>query len=158
MEIYILRHGIAAAAQKGAADSERPLTEEGKQKLGAVLERAAGAGVKPSVILTSPYRRARETADIAAKALKCNKVVDTEALTPGHTPEDVWKAIRQQKSMDVVLLAGHDPLLSQTVAFLLGAPDLQVDLKKGAMVRVDQETLRGEPRAILKWMLTPRLV
>jgi len=158
MEIYLLRHGIAEAAKAGAADSERALTEEGKQKLGAVLERAAAAGVKPSVILSSPYRRARETADMAAKTLKCSKVVETEALAPSSMPEDVWQVICQQKRENAVLLAGHDPLLSQTVGFLLGAPGLQVDLKKAALVRVDQETLRGQPRAILKWMLTPRLV
>jgi phosphohistidine phosphatase SixA len=57
-----------------------------------------------------------------------------------------------------LLLAGHEPLLGMTVGYLLGVPALQVDLKKAALVRIDQESFGGAPRGVLKWMLTPRLV
>ena len=62
MQIYLLRHGIAEDAKPGRPDSERALTDEGRAKLRRVLKRARTADVTPSLILSSPYRRAMETA------------------------------------------------------------------------------------------------
>ncbi|HTQ55361.1 MAG TPA: histidine phosphatase family protein [Bryobacteraceae bacterium] len=158
MEIYILRHGIAEEAKAGEPDAERALTDTGREKLHAVLEQAHEAGAKPALILTSPYRRALQTARIAGHVLGCNKIVETDALAPHSTPKAVWEAICAHRRLDAVLLAGHEPLLGMTVGYLLGAPALRVDLKKAALVRVDQEHPGGAPHAVLKWMLTPRLV
>jgi phosphohistidine phosphatase len=158
MEIYILRHGIAEEAKAGHPDSERALTEAGREKLRRVLDRARSAGVKPSLILASPYRRAVETAQMAGQSLGCGRILESEALVPGSTPEEVWDAIRERRKEDALLLAGHEPLLGMTVAHLLGAPALQVDLKKAALVCIEQESFGAAPRGILKWMLTPRLV
>jgi len=158
MEIYILRHGIAEEAGAGDSDEGRALTEAGREKLGRVLDRARAAGVAPSVILTSPYRRAVETARIAGQTLGCRRIVETEVLVPEGTPEEVWEAIFDYRRESALLLAGHQPLLGMTVAFLLGTSALQVDLKKAALVCIDQDTFSGAPHGILKWMLTPRLV
>ena len=158
MEIYILRHGIAEEPRHGLSDAQRALTDAGREKLRGVLDRAREAAVAPSLILTSPYRRAVETAHVAGQVLGCRRIVESAALAPGSKPEEVWDAIRAQRREHAVLLAGHEPLLGMTVAFLLGAPALQVDLKKAALVRIDQERLTGAPCGILKWMLTPRLI
>ncbi|MGA3043590.1 MAG: histidine phosphatase family protein [Bryobacteraceae bacterium] len=158
MEIYILRHGIAEEAKAGTQDAERSLTDLGREKLRAVLEQAHEAGVKPSLILTSPYKRATQTAHMAAQVLGCHKVVETEVLVPGSAPKAVWEAICARRREPALLLAGHEPLLGMAVGYLLGVPALQVDLKKAALVRIDQESFTGVPRGILKWMLTPRLV
>ena len=158
MEIYVLRHGMAEEVRAGTPDSERALTEAGRGKLRRVLDRARAAGVKPSLILTSPYRRALETAQVAGQVLGCGKVLECAALVPGSTPEEIWDAIRKRRREAAVLLSGHEPLLGLTVAYLLGAPALQVDLKKAALVRIDEENFSEAPRGILKWMLTPRLV
>ena len=53
--------------------------------------------------------------------------------------------------------AGHEPLMSATVAYLLNSPSLLVDMKKAALVRIDVERPAAEPRGVLKWMLTPAL-
>jgi phosphohistidine phosphatase len=158
MEIYILRHGIADEAKAGVPDAERALTDTGRDKLRAVLEQAHEAGVKPSLILSSPYRRALQTAHMAAQVLGCHKVVESEILVPNSAPKAVWDAICARRREPALLIAGHEPLLGMTVGYLLGAPALQVDLKKAALVRIDQEGFGGAPRGILKWMLTPRLV
>ena len=158
MEIYILRHGIAEEAQTGKPDSERALTEEGRHKLRQVLQRAAAAGAEPTLILSSPYRRAVETARLAAQVLDCGEMLNTEALLPSSTPEDVWQEIRTHRQEPALLLAGHEPLLSQVAAYLLGAPGIQIDMKKAGLVRIDQDGFHGPPRGLLKWMLTPRLV
>ena len=154
MEIYILRHGIAENAKAGMSDADRALTGEGREKLEELLGVARRAKVRPSVILTSPLRRAVETAEIAVSALEFKgKPVRTDALSPDSTPEQIWQEIRKHKDADALLLAGHEPLLSQTIAYLLGCPSLQVDFKKGALARLDTDQFAGEPRAILKWLL-----
>jgi phosphohistidine phosphatase SixA len=84
--------------------------------------------------------------------------VETEILVPGSVPKTIWDAICAHRREPALLLAGHEPLLGMTVGYLLGVPALQVDLKKAALVRIDQESFGGAPRGVLKWMLTPRLV
>ena len=158
MEIYVLRHAIADEARAGVPDAERALTDAGREKLRRVLERARAAGVAPSLILTSPYLRAKETAQIAGQVLECGKIVEIDALRPGSTPPEVWKAICARRSEHSILLAGHEPLLGMIVAFLLGAPAMQVDLKKAGLVRIDQDSFSRNPHGLLKWMLIPRLV
>jgi phosphohistidine phosphatase len=158
MEIYILRHGIAEDPKAGVPDAERALTDPGREKLRAVLGQAREAGVRPSLILSSPYRRAQQTAHMAAQVLRCNKIVEAEVLVPGSTPKAVWDAICAHRREPALLLAGHEPLLGMTVGYLLGVPALQVDLKKAALVRIDRESFSGAPHGVLKWMLTPRLV
>jgi phosphohistidine phosphatase len=157
VRIYILRHGIAEEAARGGSDAARALTAEGKQKLRTVLERARDAGVRPAIILTSPLKRALETAEIAAAVLDVKReLMTTNALSPSSTPQRVWNEIRAQHT-DRVLIAGHEPLLSQVVGFLLGCPALQLDLKKGALVSLNVETGESGPRGTLKWVLTPKL-
>ena len=158
MEIYLLRHGIAEDAPSGSPDSERALTREGREKLRRVLKRAREAGVAPSLILSSPYRRAQETAEIAAETLDYHgKIVLTPALIPNASPGGIWEEIRACRGEDAVLLASHEPLMSSLLAHLLGAGSLHTDFKKGALARVDAESLGPTPRCILKWMLTAAL-
>ena len=150
MEIYLLRHGIAA---DGHPDALRALTAEGKDKLRRVLKRAEA---KPSLILSSPYQRALETAEIAAEVLGYEGQVEREqALTPEGSAAAVWDIIRARKDEDAILMASHEPLMSATVAYLLGAPGVQVDMKKAALVRIDVDTFGPRPAGVLKWMLTP---
>ena len=78
MQIYLLRHGIAENASPGQPDSERALTAEGREKLRRVLKRARSAEVNPGAILSSPYKRALETAEVAAEAL------DSRAKSSAH--------------------------------------------------------------------------
>ncbi len=156
MEIYLLRHAAAENAPPGTKDSDRALTPEGREKLKRVLKRAKGAGVEAGVILSSPYRRALQTAEMAAEVLGYRrKVVQTAALVPNASPHDVWQEIRSRTDESSILLASHEPLMSATVALLLGSPAMLVDMKKSALVRVDCDHFGPEPNGILKWMLTP---
>ena len=156
MQIYLLRHGIAEDAHAGQADSERALTSEGRDKLRRVLKRARSAELNPSVILSSPYRRAVETAEVAAEVLGYKgSIVKVQALTPEASPYDTWEEIRGRQDERSILLASHEPLMSSLVAFLLDNPSMLVDMKKGAMVRIECERCGPKPRGTLKWMLTP---
>jgi phosphohistidine phosphatase len=158
MEIYLLRHGIAEDRSATGKDADRRLTDEGRAKLRRVLERAHQGGVRPSLILSSPLRRALETAEIAARELGYEgKIGRIAALTPESSPQQVWEAIREHRSEPAVLLAGHEPLFSLTVAYLLGSTREMVHFRKGALVRIDVESTGPAPAGVLEWLLTAKL-
>jgi phosphohistidine phosphatase len=156
MQIYLLRHGIAEDAKPGHPDSERPLTAEGRDKLRRVLKRARTADVDPSIILSSPYRRAIETAAVAAEVLGYKgEIVRTGALEPESSPFDAWEEIRHRKDERAVVLSSHEPLMTSLAAFLLDSPALHVDMKKAALARIDCDRFGPKAAGVLKWMLTP---
>jgi phosphohistidine phosphatase len=158
MDVFLLRHGIAENGRPGMPDSDRALTAEGRRKLREVLRTAQAARVSPDYILTSPYRRARETAEIAAEVLKFEgELLTTHALTPDSRPEAVWEEVRLHKDASQILLCGHEPLFSHLTAFLLDAAALRIDFKKGALARVEIDSFGPRPRGILRWFLAPRL-
>lgn len=156
MEVYVLRHGEAEERETGHADRDRKLTAKGKQDLKAVLKLARRAEVAPDVILTSPLRRAQETAAIAAEVLDCRHVVETRNLSPDASPELLWKEITSDHKVEKILLAGHQPHLGSLIGWLLEAP-VMVDLKKGSMVRIATQGKFGPPRGVLKWMITAKI-
>ncbi len=158
MELYLLRHGIAEDRAATGRDADRHLTDEGRDKLRRVLERAHSIGVRPSLILSSPLRRALETAEMAGRELGYEgKIVRTPALTPESSPQNIWEAVREHRDESAVLIAGHEPLFSATVAYLLGSTREMVHFRKGALVRIDVQGFGPVPAGILEWMLTAKL-
>jgi phosphohistidine phosphatase len=158
MELYVFRHGIAEDGQPGHSDSDRRLTDEGAKKVAQVVKTAQRAGAQPSLIVSSPYVRAVQTARIAAEGFGYKgEVVEIEALAPHGTPQAVWNELRGYRGERAILLAGHEPLLSHMVGYLLVAPALRVEMKKAAMARIDVETFGATPHGTLRWMITPRL-
>jgi phosphohistidine phosphatase len=158
MEVYLLRHGIAADDRSGSADAERALTRKGRQKLRQVLSSVRSAVTRPSLILTSPLVRAVQTAEVAAEVFAYQgALLRTKALLPTASPQGVWQELRAHQREQKLLLVGHEPLLSQAVSYLLAAPRLRVDFKKAGLVRIDIESFSTTPSGILKWFVTPKL-
>ena len=158
MHVYLLRHGIAEDEQPGITDADRSLTPDGRRKLRHVLKSVAEAGSKPTLILTSPLKRAYQTAEIAATTLGYEgELHKTRVLMPGATAEQVWDEIRLHKSEEGLMLVGHNPLFDALGPFLLGSPTLQMDFKKGGILRVDVDSFGVQPRGILRWYLTAKL-
>jgi phosphohistidine phosphatase len=156
MEIYVLRHAEAEERETGLADRDRKLTAKGKRDLKEVLKIARKAEVAPDLILTSPLRRAKETAAIASEVLNCKNVAETKNLLPGASPEQIWKEISTDYKVDKILVAGHQPHLGSLIGLLLEAA-IMVDLKKGSLVRIETHGKLGRPRGVLKWMITAKL-
>jgi phosphohistidine phosphatase len=158
MELYLLRHGIAEEGHSGLTDEHRKLTPEGRRKLREILRVAFRAGVSPSCILTSPLLRAVETAELAAEELKYSgELIRTDQLIPEADPRNSWEEIRLYRDQPQVLLASHNPLCASLAGYLLGAPSLVVEYRKGALLRVDFDSFGAEPRGVLRWFLTPKL-
>lgn len=158
MQVYLLRHGIAEDPRMGKSDADRKLTQEGRQRLRETLRVAANAEVKPSLILSSPLARAVETAAIARDML-CypGEILQTKALVPNAHPKQAWDEIRVHRDETELLLVGHEPLFGQLAAYLLGASELRTDFKKGALLRLDFESVGLKPHGTLRWFLTSKL-
>ena len=158
MQVYLLRHGIAEENSDSGNDADRALTPEGKRKLRQVLQAASDAGTEPALILTSPLKRAIETAEIARAVLQCkDNVQQTKALAPGSTTEQVWDEIRSHRDAPSLMLVGHNPLFTELAAYLLGSKEIQIDFKKGALLRLDIDHFPAQPKGLLRWYLTAKL-
>jgi len=159
MELYLLRHGIAEDHSATGRDADRGLTEEGREKLRRVLKRAASAGVEPSLMISSPYKRAVQTAEIAEAGFEYKSgVLQTNTLVPHGSPEKVWNELREHKDENAILMAGHEPLMSHLIAYLLASPALRIDMKKACIVRIDIGSVGAAPHGTLRWMIYPKLI
>ncbi len=158
MELYLFRHGIAEDAPAGRSDSSRALTQRGRERSAEVAKMARKSGVMPSLIVSSPYLRAVQTAEVAAKEFAWEgRLLQLASLVPHGTPEAVWSDLRDLRDEPSILLAGHEPLMANLAAYLLHAPGLTVDMKKSAMIRIDLPGAGPVPRGVLRWMITPAL-
>lgn len=134
------------------------LTRDGRKKLRQVLQTAVQAEVQPTLILSSPLKRAIQTAEIAKEVLGYkDKILQTNALTPGSRVEQVWEEIRGHRDQASLMLVGHNPLFENLTGYLLNCRQLRLDFKKGAFLRVDVESFHAQPAGILRWLLTARL-
>ena len=163
MNLYILRHAIAV--EHGTPgyenDADRPLTDEGKRKLRRVTRAMAAMDLSFGLILSSPYPRAKETAEIAARELGLTDRLElSETLTPGGSTEQLieWLNQRDPKPKNV-LLVGHEPYLSGLVSRLVsGAENAGITLRKAGLCKLTTEALTHGRCATLEWLLTPRLM
>ena len=162
MELYILRHGDAVDRVTGgyARDEERPLTEQGREEARLAGRALAALGVRPDLLLTSPLVRARQTAELAAEALRPRRgPLESAALAPGGQPAEVLAALREAGGARAALLVGHMPDLGELVGWLVwGQPDLAVPLRTGGVCRVDLPDQPAPGTGDLRWLLPPRLL
>jgi phosphohistidine phosphatase len=153
-----MRHGDAEDPSRRDTDEERQLTQQGRVEVAQVARSAKHAKAVPELIISSPYIRALQTAEIAGEALGYSEHIGrTNVLEPHSDPQSVWEEIRVHKNVSHLLAVGHEPLLSRTVAYLLGTPSLLIKMTTGAMVCVEIDDFGKQPRAVLRWMLTPKV-
>jgi phosphohistidine phosphatase len=162
MKIYLVRHSNAVDAGSPGYedDSTRPLTEAGRDKMTWIARALKGLGLKPDLVVSSPYVRARETAEILAKMVKYkNDLVLSEALVPMGRPEDIVTEIAENYAVDQLVLVGHEPCLSTLLGFLTaGNPDPAVLIKKGGVCCLSAADLGRERTAVLEWLVTPKIL
>lgn len=156
MNLYILRHGIAADLTHGR-DADRPLTPKGRRKMRQIAEAIERLDLGIKRILTSPYARARETAEIVAKRLKLKEaLVFAEELTPGGTFRELVQRLKDPGAhAEDILLVGHEPCLSGFISLLTANTSLRLKLKKGGLCKLSVDELKQGRCATLEWLLTP---
>jgi phosphohistidine phosphatase len=161
MNLYLLRHGIATdpSVSNLAKEAERPLTPKGRRRLRQISEAMGVLKISFDVILSSPYVRAKQTAEIVVKSLKCQKKLQfTNELVPGGNPKLLIQQLNDfRPKLKNILLVGHEPYLSKFIALLTtGNTNMEIDLKKGSLCKLETETLRYGRCATLVCLLAPR--
>ena len=162
MELYLLRHAIAV--ERGTAGFEddrlRPLTEEGRAKMERIAAGMKKLGLEFDLILTSPYVRARETAELTAALGQKGSIELEPALQADRSPPGfVAKLASKFAHHERVLAVGHEPFLSSLATLLLGLPGgSALALKKGGLCKLMVTQFTPRPIARLDWLLTPKLL
>ena len=159
IELYLIRHGLAAeAGEAWPDDTKRPLTHKG---IGRLRQQGAGLdalGVSWDQILTSPLVRARQTAEALAEGLgAAPPIASTDALAPGGTTAQVLEELGKHPRRRRIALVGHEPNIGELAARLLGLRT-PVGFKKGAVCRIDVETLPPTRAGRLVWFATPKML
>jgi phosphohistidine phosphatase len=160
MVIYFLRHASAGQKQfsNPANDEKRPIDKVGEVQSHDVGRAMAYMGVTPSVIISSPLTRAVQTANIVGQELGYEeKLVLDPALRPEATFEQFKALLNRHKERRSIMVVGHDPSMTEFVNRMLsgGGPLGVVEMKKGGVAKVEKELRR---QAILRWLITPKLV
>ena len=164
MKLLLLRHGVAhdraTFAATGKEDRLRPLTEEGRKKMRRIGDALAGLLPELALIATSPYARARESAEILARAYPARPVLSEAAeLSPAGASAGLLKFLQTQKSLPAVACVGHEPDLSQLAGWLLsGQQKSFLELRKGGACLLDFTGRLAPGNATLLWHLTPTLL
>ena len=157
MRVYFLRHGKAEdrAAWQGR-DADRPLTAEGEEELRRAAKRLRALDLGLDLIVTSPLARARRTAEIVADELGLGgRLVEDDRLAPGFDLRRLEQVLAAHGPAGAVMVVGHEPDFSETIAELIGGGD--VVMKKGGLARVDV-TAPASGGGRLVWLLTPPLL
>lgn len=157
VSLLLLRHAIA---DDSSPDSARELTPEGIRKLANVLDLLASIAPDISLILSSPYKRAYQTAKILKDSLKLSKVphetIDT--IFPESAPQECLVDLRRHGNQKCIALVGHEPHLGTLASYLLGGKaDSVVEFKKSgaALLSLSHEFIPGN--ATLHWLITPKI-
>ena len=162
MNIYLLRHGIAAplGQENQFQDEERALTSEGILKMRKAAQGLKRLGVTFDMIVSSPLVRARQSADIVADVLRFREAISLwEDLEPSGSPEGVAQRLAELRERDSVLLAGHQPSIGCLASYLISRnPKVSLPFKKGAIFCVGVTEVPPQQPAELQWMLTSKML
>jgi phosphohistidine phosphatase len=161
--LVLLRHGIAA--DPGAFDGDddqRPLTPTGRKRTREAVRGLRRMGVRPKIIYSSPLVRALETAEIAARGLRCSEtsIQTSEALRPDAEPAELLRLLGRGENE--ILCTGHAPNLDRIIGALFSHRQAFTSLKKSGAARIDFDNGSGtsgaemESEPSLVWLLGPR--
>ncbi len=156
MIIYFLRH--ASAGQhlvNPKKDEKRALDKEGIELCGYVGRALAAIDAQVDLIISSPLKRSTQTASLVGNEMGYEGKLQIDAgLRPEATLADFRRLLEKYASQESIMVVGHNPNLSQFLGSVISESgcEASVDLKKGAVARVDMRRSSGT----LQWCLTPK--
>ena len=155
MRLFLLRH--AEAEPDALTDAERALTELGREQAVRVGEFCRRHSLRPDLVLSSPFRRALETARPVAEAIGAECVVEG-FLAAGMRPEEALKELSAYRRTRGVMLVGHQPDLGCLAASLIGLPRAEsFSVPKGSLTALEVSFL-SPGGGKLKYTLPPQLM
>jgi len=161
-ELYLIRHGLAGEHGSYANDAERPLTEEGQRKTRRVAKRLHELGLQFDLILTSPFLRAYQTAEILQTEKLSRKLETSGFLAPGGSFDEGlgWLESWERSPETRLALVGHQPNLTNWAEMLIwGEVRGVLALKKAGAIGVqmpDAGSLVGN--SLMFWLTSPGLL
>lgn len=163
VKVLIVRHASAGDREEfkrttNKPDRFRPLTPKGKKemlKISKVIRRSLR---DLDVILTSPYKRAEQTAALLAKRYKRARVITLRELKPLTSPQRTFAALRKMDRASVIAIVGHEPHLSAFLSFVLtGDTRTHFDIKKGGFAIVEFSNKLEAAKSRLLCLVQPSL-
>src|SRR6267378_4161923 len=158
MIIYFLRHASAGErVSNPKKDEKRPLDKAGIEQCGYVGRALAALDAQVDVILSSPLKRATQTAALVGNEMGYEGKLQIEAaLRPEATFSDFRKLVEKYARQEAVMVVGHNPNLSQFLGAIISdsGGEASAELKKGGVAKVEMRRSTGT----LQWCLTPKLV
>ena len=137
-------------------DDRRPLDEEGILQARYVGRMLANLDVQVEQIVSSPLKRALQTASLVANELAVETAVQIDdALRPEADLAQFHDMLSRVRQYESVMVVGHNPNLTEFLSKTIspGAGAAQIDFKKGAVAKVEANGRSG----ILHWLVTPKI-
>jgi phosphohistidine phosphatase len=157
MLLYFLRHASAGKTMSDPKkDERRPLDEEGILQARYVGRMLANLDIQVDQIISSPLKRARQTASLVANEMAFEAEVQIDdALRPEAEYEQFQAMLSRYKKYDAVMVVGHNPSLTEFLSKSIsaGSGSAQIDFKKGSVARVEMNGRTG----MLQWLVTPKV-
>ena len=161
LNLLIIRHAVAedreTFAEQGKDDSLRPLTDAGRRKMQRAARGLQCMVPSVSVIGTSPFVRAAQTAQIVGKVYRAAAIVPVDALTPDGQPNDFLAWLESQPIVAPVVAIGHEPHLGSLVWWLLTGErdDGRIQFRKGGACLLEFADRPRAGSAALVWAIPP---
>jgi len=162
LRLYLVRHAIAhdRNAKRWPDDGKRPLTARGIKRFEPVAARLGKLAPDVKLLLSSPLKRAWQTAEILADCTNWPAPQVLHELEPQCPPNETLHTLSAMAPPEVVALVGHEPMLGKLAAFLLSGPQGKplFTFRKGGVACL--EALQGlRPGAFrLLWLATPKML
>jgi phosphohistidine phosphatase len=119
VQLVLMRHGEAEA--HSARDSDRSLTPAGIEEVQAAANSLKSQGQEIGRLLTSPYARARQTAEIVRTSLGTPPAVECDAVVPGGDPKTAFETIVSLLDAEARgMVVMHQPIISRLIHLLSG--------------------------------------
>ncbi len=158
MRLYLVRHADAfePSAERWPDDALRPLTAEGMRAFRKAASGIARAAGKVDSVLTSPFVRARQTAEILADEAGWPSAVEAVELGPEEPAERVLAAIRRSEA-ERLAVVGHEPSLKALLSLCLSGRTAGIEcrLEKGAAACLKFSAAVRGGAARLDWLIRP---
>ncbi|MBS1913176.1 MAG: phosphohistidine phosphatase SixA [Bacteroidetes bacterium] len=158
MILYLMRHGIAEDISSTGRDADRVLSTKGTLRTAMVARALGRMELTFDRIISSPYARARQTAEIVARVTGFGaEILFDQRIVPHAGFDEFCDMLRENDDANSALITGHEPSMSRFISGLSAGGHLMIDVKKASVTAIQLLRLRPQPAGALLWSLPPRV-
>ncbi|MEA3394652.1 MAG: histidine phosphatase family protein [Pseudomonadota bacterium] len=153
MDLVLWRHAEAHDWVPGCNDLERSLTPRGEKqaaRMASWLDRQLPEGAR---VLVSPARRTEQTALALGRKYKLR-----DELAPDGSVAQLLELVQWPQAKTTTLIVGHQPMLGQAIAQLLGMQASDCAVRKGAVWWLRHRQRDGVAQTVLLTVQSPEVL